>query len=690
MPTLTINGQDITVEQGTSILQAAEMVGAEIPRFCYHDRLNVPANCRMCLVEVKGAPKPVASCAMAAGDGMEVETDSDMVHKARKGVMEFLLINHPLDCPICDQGGECDLQDQAMAYGFDRSRYHENKRAVRDKDLGPLIKTIMTRCIHCTRCVRFGQEIAGVEELGMLHRGEDSEINTYLEHAVTSELSGNMIDICPVGALTSKPYAFQARPWELRNTPTIDVHDAVGCNIRVDARGGEVMRVLPRLHEEVNEEWINDRTRFAYDGLKRQRLDRPYLRDQQSGRLRESNWEEVFAVLGKRLAGVNPARIGALAGDLCDLESMVALKDLMQALGSDNLDCRLDGEHFDTCARCGYLFNTGIAGLEEADCILLVGANPRREATLINARIRKTWLDKRMPIGLVGEPHALSYPYTHIGEGPQDLQALIEERHLFAEKLKTAERPVVIFGTGAFMRDDGMAVHALGRELAVKFNIINPEFNGFNVLNKDAARVGALDIGFLPGQNGMDTTRMLEAARNDQFDMLYLLGVDHINVRDRAGKDTLIVYQGHHGDAGASSADIVLPGAAYTEKDGLYVNTEGRVQMAKRAVHPPGDARTDWAIVRALSERVGHKLPYDSLIDLRERIEAEWPALTMIDVKPEAERSFFGRDGEVLAKPFETPIDNFYMTNVITRASQTMAECTRQLLHKDRELEAAE
>jgi NADH-quinone oxidoreductase subunit G len=690
MPTLTINGQDITVEQGTSLLQAAEMIGAEIPRFCYHDRLNVPANCRMCLVEVKGARGPVASCAMAAGDGMEVETDSELVHKARKGVMEFLLINHPLDCPICDQGGECDLQDQAMAYGFDRSRYHENKRAVRDKDLGPLIKTIMTRCIHCTRCVRFGQEIAGMEELGMLNRGEDSEINTYLEHAVTSELSGNMIDICPVGALTSKPYAFQARPWELRKTPTIDVHDAVGSNIRVDARGGEVMRVLPRLHEDVNEEWINDRTRFAYDGLKRQRLDRPYLRDNDTGRLRASNWEEVFAVLSQRLKQARPERIGALAGDLCDLESMVALKDLMKKLGSRNMDCRLEGEHFDTRTRAGYLFNTGIAGLEESDCILIVGANPRWEATMINARIRKTWLEKRMPIGVIGQPHDMTYPYTYIGEGPQSLQDVIDGKHDFATHLKRAEKPVVIFGPGAFIRNDGMAVHALGHELAEKFNMISDEFNGFNVMHKDAARVGALDIGFLPGRDGMNTGQMLESARSDQLDILYLLGVDHMDLRDRTGKNTLLVYQGHHGDFGANAADIVLPGAAYTEKDGLYVNTEGRVQMGKRAVHPPGDARSDWAIVRALSEQAGCKLSYDSLIDLRERIEGEWPELTLIDMKPEAEWGVFGRDGKIENAPFYTPIDNFYMTNVITRASQTMAQCTRQLLQKDQKQEAAE
>jgi NADH-quinone oxidoreductase subunit G len=665
MPKLKINGTELEVPAGTSILQAAETLGIEVPRFCYHDKLSVPANCRMCLVEVKpGPPKPAASCGMACADNMEVFTDSDMVKKARKGVMEFLLINHPLDCPICDQGGECDLQDQALGYGFDRSRYHENKRAVPDKDLGPLVRTSMNRCIQCTRCIRFGEEIAGVAELGLLNRGEDVEISTFIQKAVSSELSGNLVDVCPVGALTSKPYTFKARPWELTKTETIDVHDAVGCNIRVDARSGEVLRVLPRLHEDVNEEWINDRTRHAGDGLTRQRLDRPYVRDAVTRKLRPSTWEEAFGVIAARLTAAPAQKVAALAGDLCDLESMVALKDLMAAGGITNLECRTDGADFDASSRAGYLFNTTIAGIEQADAILLVGADPRWEATLVNARIRKTWLARRIKIAMIGEMRNQGYPVRHIGTGASDLQALLDGNSDFAAVLEKAERPMIILGMGALKGGQGAAVQALARAVAEKFGMVKDGWNGFNLLHTAAARVGALDIGFTSKQ----------AIDYSGLDVLWLHGVDDFDM-SRIAANAFVVYQGHHGDAGAQRADVILPGAAYTEKDAIYVNLEGRVQRAKKAVSSPGDAREDWTILRALSGVLGHQLPYDDLAALRARIATEWPHLAAFDRPAKAEWAGFGTAGTVQAGSFAPVYDNFYMTNVIARASVTMAQC---------------
>jgi len=688
MPKLTINGMEVEVAPGTSILQAAEQIGVEIPRFCYHDKLTVPANCRMCLVEVEGGPpKPVASCAMACGDDMIVQTESEMVKKARKGVMEMLLINHPLDCPICDQGGECDLQDQAVAYGFDRSRFEENKRAMPDKELGPLVKTIMTRCINCTRCVRFAEEIAGTPVLGQFHRGEDIEIGTFIDQLVETELSGNLIDICPVGALTSKPYAFGARSWELTKTETIDVHDAVGSNIRVDSRGREVMRILPRLHEDINEEWIDDRTRFSYDGLNYGRLDRPYIRDDDSGKLREASWEEAFAFTAAKLKGLKGNEISALAGDLCDVESMVALKDLAGALGSDNIDCRTDGARFDPSRRSGYIFNSGIAGIEQADAILLVGTNPRLEATMVNARIRKVWLERRIPIALIGEEADLTYPYYHAGTTPDDLVKLAGD---YAKKVK-AEKPMMIVGSGVFERNDGEAVHNALYEAAEKLGCIREDWNGFNVLQRAASRVGALDIGFVPGEDGKGFHDIIDGAKDGSIKALYLLGVDEFNVKASVDAKTFVIYQGHHGDIGAQRADVILPGAAYTEKDGLYVNTEGRVQMAKPAVSPPGEARIDWKIIRALSETLGKTLPYDTLLQLRERITGEWPHMDNFDVLRASPWGAFGAKGKISTEPFISPVQNYYMTNVICRASKTMVACCDNFLKNDSKmLEAAE
>ncbi|MGF7206997.1 NADH-quinone oxidoreductase subunit G [Skermanella aerolata] len=681
MPKLTIDGIEVEVEPGTSVLQACEQIGIEIPRFCYHERLSVPANCRMCLVEMEKAPKPVASCAMPCGEGMVIKTNTDLVHKARKGVMEFLLINHPLDCPICDQGGECDLQDQAMGYGFDRSRFQENKRAVKDKYLGPLIKTIMTRCIHCTRCIRFADEIAGVPELGATGRGEHMEIGTYIEQAISSELSGNLIDVCPVGALTSKPYAFTTRPWELRKTETIDVMDAVGSNIRVDTRGPEVMRVIPRLNEDVNEEWLADKSRFSYDGLKRQRLDRPYVR--KDGKLQPATWAEAFAAIAAKVKGVPGERIAALAGDLVDAESMVALKDLVEGLGSRNLDCRQDGAVFDTSARAGYLFNTTIAGIEQADAILLIGTNPRWEAAMVNARIRKRYLMGGLKVGVIGQQLDLTYPTTYLGAGPQTLQDVVDGKHAFCDVLKDAKRPMLILGSGALRRADGPAVHALARQLAESFNLVQDGWNGFNVLHTAAARVGGLELGFLPGQGGKATAEILSATSAGQIDVVYLLGADEIDTAS-LGK-AFVIYQGHHGDRGAHRADVILPGAAYTEKNGLYVNTEGRVQMARMAAFPLGEAREDWKIIRALGEQLGVKLPYDSLSQVRKRLADASPVFRSIEALVAAEWGTFGRAGTIENAPFEPIIENYYMTDPISRASATMAKCTETFVLAARE-----
>lgn len=686
MPKLKINGTEIEVPAGTSILQASEMLGYEIPRFCYHDRLSVPANCRMCLVEVKGAPKPVASCAMACGENMEVFTDSAQVKKSRHGVMEMMLINHPLDCPICDQGGECDLQDQAFGYGFDRSRYTEDKRAKVDPELGPLVKTVMTRCIQCTRCVRFSEEIAGVADLGMMNRGEDAEITTFIEKAIASELSGNLVDVCPVGALTSKPYAFTARPWELRKTESIDVHDAVGSNIRIDARGNEVMRVLPRLNEDVNEEWISDKTRYAHDGLKRARLDKPFVRDAATGQLRQSSWDEALSVVAQKLTSTPANKIAAMVGALNDTESMLALKDLMASLGVKNLDCRTDGTLFDVSNRAGYLFNSTIAGIEQADAILLIGTNPRHEAPLVNARIRKSYLNKRVKVGVIGEQRDLTYPTTYIGAGPESLSG----NHAFFEVLKKAERPLMIVGQGAFLRPDGEAVHAALHDFAVQFGFVKDGWNGFNVLQTNASRVGALDIGFVPQQGGLNAYGILEATQNKGVEVLYLLGVDEFNVGASIGRDTFVIYQGHHGDQGAARADVVLPGVAYTEKDGLYVNTEGRVQLAKKAVTPLGEAREDWKVIRAISDKIGKPLAYNTLAQLRARLVGEFPQFAKIGQVAAAAWGKFGVAGQVRNHPFHSPIDNFYMTNSITRSSKTMAECTKTFVKSNQTAQAAE
>ncbi len=691
MTKIIVDGKEIDVPPEYTLLQACEAAGAEIPRFCYHERLSIAGNCRMCLVEVKGGPKPVASCAWGVrdcrpgpkGEPPEISTRSPMVKKAREGVMEFLLINHPLDCPICDQGGECDLQDQAMGYGVDTSRFAENKRAVEDKYLGALVKTSMNRCIQCTRCVRFSAEVCGTPEMGATGRGEDMEITTYLEHALSSELQGNLVDICPVGALTSKPYAFAARPWELGKTQSVDVMDGVGSAIRVDTRGREVMRILPRINEAVNEEWISDKTRHIIDGLRTQRLDRPYIRE--NGKLRATSWQEAFAAIAAKAARIDGKRVGAIAGDLAGVEEMFALKDLLAKWGSTNLAVQ-GGDAFDPkLGRASYLFNPTIAGIEQADALLIIGANPRKEAAVLNARIRKRWRTGQLKIGVIGPQADLTYGYDYLGAGPDSLNELTGGKSKFADVLKTAKNPIILVGSGAAGRHDGSAVLALAAKLAVDFGAIKDGWNGFAVLHDTASRVGALDIGFAPGAGGLNAAQMTTFGT---LDLLFLLGADETKVPD----GTFVVYIGTHGDRGAHRADVILPAAAYTEKSAIYVNTEGRVQMTGRAAFPPGEAREDWAIIRALSDVLGKKLPYDSLAELRRAIFKAMPLLARLDhVEPAdagAIKALAGKGGSLEKAPFKSPVEDFYLTNPIARASAVMAECSR--LAAGRMLNAAE
>ena len=698
---LTIDGEEVTVVPGTTLLQACEIAGQEIPRFCYHERLSIAGNCRMCLVEVEKMPKPVASCAMPAASGMVVHTKTPSVHKARKGVMEFLLINHPLDCPICDQGGECDLQDQAVAYGTDGSRFAENKRAVEDKYMGPLIKTVMTRCIHCTRCVRFACEVAGVPELGAAGRGEDMEITTYLEHAMTSELSGNVIDLCPVGALTSKPYAFTARSWELDHTQSVDVMDALGSAIRIDTRDREVMRILPRVNEAINEEWLSDKSRFVWDGLRSQRLDCPYLRGT-DGKLRPCGWEEALTRIATETRKNPSEKMAALAGDLACTESMAALRDLMQALGSPHLDCRepcsplgrtSDGRRV---GRGSYLFNASIMGIDDADAILLVGADLRREAALLDARLRKSWRNNGTRIAVIAANDIAPRDYENIrlGYGAEALRSLLKpltkghqittELKEFRSLLDKAQRPMLILGQGALARPDGARIYDLALALAKESGMIGTEWNGFSVLHTAAGRVAGLDLDFLPQEGGYDTSAILQGMAKGDLSWLYLLGADEYVPERKPG--SFIIYQGSHGDAGAQCADVILPAAAYTEKHALWVNTEGRIQAGRRALFPPGDAREDWTILRKLSDVLGHRLPYDNSFALRQSIIARAPHFAerdqLISLSEEEMPQFIHSDDPLHAEacldtPFASPIRDFYLSNPIARSSALMAQCSR-------------
>jgi NADH-quinone oxidoreductase subunit G len=669
MPKVKVDGVEIEVPQGATVLQACEMAGKEIPRFCYHERLSIAGNCRMCLVEVKpGPPKPQASCALPAADGQEISTMTPMVKKAREGVMEFLLINHPLDCPICDQGGECDLQDQAIAYGRGHSRFEENKRAVTEKYMGPVVKTIMTRCIQCTRCVRFAEEVAGVEEIGAIGRGENMEITSYLEGAITSELSGNVVDLCPVGALVSKPYSFEARPWELSKVPAIDVMDAVGTNIRLDHRLREVMRALPRINDEINEEWASDKTRHAVDGLVRGRLDRPWLR--QGGTLQPATWAEAFTAIAKAVKGASGDEIAAIAGDLQDLESMFALKKLVNAFGSTLHECRQDGAEFDVSTPAAYRFNSTIAGIENASAILLVGTNPRWEAPLVNTRLRKA-VKAGAKIFRIGPPVDLTYPVVELGE---DLGALGSLPDSVSEAFAGAENGAVIVGMGALAHDGAYeAARVAAEDLGATFNL----------LHNAASRVGALEIGFTT-EGGIEAIK----TRAGGLKALFLLGADEIDTAAFAG--TFTIYIGTHGDNGVRHADVILPAAAYTEKHGTYVNLEGRVQFSEKAVDPPGDAREDWTILRALSDVLGRKLPFDDLPALRAAIAAEVPHLGVAGLGEVGKLPKPRGKAPKVSGAIVYPIEDFYLTNPIARASPTLQRCSAEILHGGKLQEAAE
>ena len=674
MTKIVVDGREVDVPADYTLLQACEAAGAEIPRFCFHERLSIAGNCRMCLVELKGAPKPIASCAWGVrdcrpgpnGEAPQVSTTSAVVRKARHGIMEFLLINHPLDCPICDQGGECDLQDQAMAFGVAGSRFHENKRAVEDKYIGPIVRTSMNRCIHCTRCVRFTAEVAGTGDMGAIGRGEDMEITTYLESAMGSELQGNIADLCPVGALLQKPGPFKARPWEMNKTQVIDVMDGLGSNIRVDSRGREVLRILPRINDDVNEEWISDKTRHIVDGLKAQRLDRPYLR--RGGRLEPVTWAEAFGAIAARVGATTPKSIGFIVGDLASAEDMFAFKALADRLGSPNVDCRQDGSKLHPRhGRGSYLFNATVAGIEKATSLLIIGSNPRRESPVLNARIRKRWRMGGFPIQLIGERADLTYDYEYLGAGTDTLKDL-------AESVEAGgERPMVILGQGALARPDGAAVAALAAKVAKGLGAVVEGWNGFSVLHTAASRVAGLDLGLVPGEGGLDAPAMAQAGA---LDVLFLLGADEIEVAPGA----FVVYQGSHGDRGAHRADVILPGAAYTEKAGLYVNTEGRVQQSDRAVFPPGEAREDWAILRALSEVLGARLSFDSYRALKSALQAAVPHMARVEqVTPfegDTLGGLLGLAGPVETAPFRSPVSDFYLTNPIARASAVMAECS--------------
>ena len=673
MPKVTVDGIELEVPQGATVLQAAELAGKEIPRFCYHERLSIAGNCRMCLVEVApGPPKPQASCALPATEGQEIKTNTPMVKKAREGVMEFLLINHPLDCPICDQGGECDLQDQAMAYGRGETRYEENKRAVTEKYMGPVVKTEMTRCIQCTRCIRFAEEVAGVEDIGAIGRGENMQITSYLEHAVQSELSGNVVDLCPVGALTSKPYAFNARPWELKKTPSIDVMDAVGTNIRLDSRGRAVLRAVPRINEDVNEEWATDKTRHAVDGLTVRRLDKPYVRNAK-GKLEAASWESAFGAIAD-VAAKAKGNVAAIAGDMVDCETMFAARELVAALGGNMFEGRQTGMSYNTSSLSAVNFNTTIAGIEEADVMLIVGSDVRREASLVNTRIQKAVRRNGAKVFAIGPETDLTYKTEWLGE---DMSALTKLPKAAADALKKAKRPAVVVG-GAALGVKG--VHGAALALAKKYKMIRDDWNGFNVLHFSAARMGGLMLGYAMKGGIGDIVKAKPK-------LAFFLGADEV---DYDGfKKTFKVYVGHHGDAGAHHADVVLPAAAYSEKPATYVNLEGRVQRGTQAVFPPGDAREDWAIFRALSDVVGHTLPFDSLDELRAEMVKAVPALGvegLADYGWSAPKMAATPKGKMKGYP----IKDFYLTNSICRASETMQQCSSEITHAQEMLEAAE
>jgi len=680
MPKITINGKEIEFKKGMTVLQACELADVEIPRFCYHEKLSIAGNCRMCLVEMEKSPKPIASCAMPAAEGMNIKTNTTLVEKARKGVMEFLLANHPLDCPVCDQGGECDLQDQSLYYGVDKSRFVENKRDVKEKYMGPLIKTQMTRCIHCTRCVRFATEVAGVPEIGAIGRGENMEITTYLEKSMESELSANVIDLCPVGALTSKPYAFEARPWELKKTESVDVMDAVGSNIRVDTYNWEVKRILPRLNNEINEEWISDKTRYSCDGLLKQRLDVPYIK--KNNKLQKSTWDEAINLLVDKINSVQTNEIAGHIGDMINMENALSFKKFFKTLKSENLEFREKDFYVNTDEKMNYIFNSSIAGIEDADLILLIGTNPRHEASILNARIRKTYVQKKIPIFSIGNPGELTYEYEIIGDSTEDIKKIVNKEHNFSQKLLSAKKPIIIIGESALELKSGGYIFEEFKKFLIKNNLINENWNGLNILVQNASTVGLLDLKILQGEKEKSSS-FFDNLKNRKFKILYLLGSDNLEFQKN---DEFIVYQGSHGDRGAEIADLILPSATYTEQNGLYENLEGRVQESKKASYPIGEALEDWKIFNRIIKKLNLKDKIANFDELRKEVLETVPNFSEINELPKKpiiktkniETSFFSE------KIFVRELD-YYYTNSISRSSKTMSECRqiRQKIKKD-------
>ena len=670
MPKILINGKEIEFEKGMTVLQACELADVEIPRFCYHEKLSIAGNCRMCLVEMEKSPKPIASCAMPAAEGMNIKTNTTLVEKARKGVMEFLLANHPLDCPVCDQGGECDLQDQSLYYGVDKSRFLENKREVSEKYMGPLIKTQMTRCIHCTRCIRFATEIAGIPEIGAIGRGESMEITTYLEKSMESELSANVIDLCPVGALTSKPYAFEARPWELKKTESIDVMDAVGSNIRVDTYNWEVKRILPRLNNDINEEWISDKTRYSCDGLLKQRLDVPYIK--KNNKLQKSSWDEAIEIIVNKIKEVQPHEIAGHIGDMINLESSVAFKKLFYNLDSDNLEFREKKLYINSKDKINYIFNSSINGIEDSDLILLVGTNPRHEATILNARIRKTFVQKKLPIYSIGDPGDLTYEYKVIGTKTDDIKKLINNESEISKKILSSKKPIIIIGESALELQSGKYIFEELKNYLMNNNFINEEWNALNILVQNASTVGLCDLKILSKQNENNFT-FFDKLSSNKFKFLYLLGSDNIEIKKN---NEFIVYQGSHGDRGAALADVVLPSAAYTEQNGLYSNLEGRVQECKKASYPIGDSLEDWKIFNLILRKLGKIDNLNNFETLRNEATNSIINFSQLNDLP---KKIINKNEKIISNFISEEILieklDYYYTNSISRASKTMSEC---------------
>lgn len=670
---LIINNVELEVEKNSTVMQACNKAGIEIPHFCYHKRLEIAGNCRMCLVEMQGSPKPIASCAMPVSHGMVIKTNTEIVEKARKGVMEFMLINHPLDCPICDQGGECDLQDQAFKYGSGKNRYSENKRPIKDKNLGPLIKTSMTRCIHCTRCIRFAVDIAGIPEIGAVGRGENMEIVSYMEKSLTSEISGNVIDLCPVGALTSKPYAFKARNWELKHTDSIDIMDALGSNIRIDSRGKEVMRILPRENNEINEEWISDKARFSYDGLKYQRLDTPYIK--KNGKLEKVNWQNAISFVVDKIKSIKGDEIAAIGGTDISVEPTFLLKKLLNHIGSDKFDANQFGYKIDISNRGNYLFNTPISEINKSGLCLIIGANPRQVAPVLNAKIGKLVRSGNMHVARIGEKDDQTYNIEELGNQVALIKGLSEGKGEFAEKMKNAKNPMIIVGDSILTRTDGYGILDLVHKIAKKYNVVNHSWNGFNILHNHASMVGSLDIGFYYGKSGTDN--ILKQTRNGKVKVLYLLSSDDFDLKE-IGDNCFVIYQGHHGDNSVNRANVILPEAAYTEQDGIYVNMEGRPQYANAAISPMGDARQSWKIINEIAKNATDSINYNSFEDLREDLRNEYQVFSKMNKLIKSEFVEFNSSSRILKKNIHKINFNYYMTDTISRSSVTMSKCSQR------------